>query len=190
MNVNVKLAAIEDLSIRKPEEGKTYVVFRDVETDSRTSKYNICVYRAGNWIPEFVSDIRWPGFEGIPVTDKDKWINIDDAFTSVPVADEMSQEKPVDDAIDVPKELNNELDSIKKTIDDHERRIQQLEIPHTNPIQPVIPAPYPPYTPYAPGITGPTWPPEIWYTIGTGTPYIKPGEITCTYSYVPSKENK
>lgn len=185
MNMNkAKLAFVEDLSIRKPEEGKTYVVFRDVETDSKTSKYNICVYRAGNWIPEIVSDIRWPGFEGIPVTDNDKWINIDDAFA--PAVDEM----PVHDTIDIQKDSNNELDGIKKIIDDHERRIQQLEIPHVNPIQPVIPTPHPPYTTYVPVTPGPTWPPEIWYTIGTGTPYIKPGEITCTYSYVPSKENK
>lgn len=190
MNVNVKLAAIEDLSIRKPEEGKTYVVFRDVETDSRTSKYNICVYRAGNWIPEIISDMHWPGFDGIPVTDKDMWINIDDAFASVPVADDAPQEKPVDDTIGVQKDPNNELEGIKKIVEDHERRLQQLERSNTNPLQPAIPAPYPPYTPYTPypATPGPVWPPEIWYS--TGSPYIKPGEITCTYNYVPSKENK
>lgn len=187
MNVNVKLAAIEDLSIRKPEEGKTYVVFRDVETNSKISKYSICVYRAGNWIPEIVADMKWPGFEGIPVTDMDKWINIDDAFA--PAADEAPEEKekPVDGTTDYV------LSEMKRHIENHEQRLQQLERSNTSPLQPAIPAPYPPYSPYTPYVPvtpGPTWPPEIWYSIGTGAPYLKPGEITCTYNYVPSKENK
>lgn len=186
MNVKVKLAAIEDLSIRKPEEGKTYVVFRDVEPNSTSSKYSICVYREGNWIPEIISNMHWPGFVGVPVTDADKWINIDDAFA--PMVDEMS----VRDAIDIEKDPNNELEGIKKIIEDHERRLNQLETPHTNPLQPTIPTPYTPYVPYTPypATPGPVWPPEIWYSIGTGTPYLKPGEVTCTYNYVPSKENK
>lgn len=182
MNAKVKFAAIEDLSIRKPEEGKTYVVFRDVEPNSKTSKYSICVYMAGNWIPEIIANMHWPGFEGIPVTDMDKWINIDDAFA--PEVDETQQEKPVDGTNDYV------LNEMKRHIENHEQRLQQLERSNTSPLQPAIPAPYPPYSPYTPYPITPVCPPEIWYSIGTGAPYIKPGEITCTYNYVPSKENK
>lgn len=175
MNVKVKLAAVEDLSISKPEEGKTYVVFRDVETDSRISKYSICVYKDGNWVPEIIYRTHWPNFVGIPVADVDKWINIDDAFG------------PTDDTIDVQKDSNNELVDIKKIIDDHEMRIQQLERSNTNSLQ--LPTSYPPYTPYAPVTPGPVCPSGFVYSICTGTPYFKPGEITYTYN-VPSNENK
>ena len=180
MNENkVKLAAIEDLSIREPEEGKTYIVFRSVDPKSINSKYVICIYRSCSWIPYLLADFHWRDITGIPVTKDDKWINISDAFESF--------EEPVEPSCDDP--IQNRLAGIEKTIEELAKKFEEFkksESPAQYPLQPIQP-----YTPYIPT---PIYPdpmqPQVWYSIGTGAPCLKPGEITCTYNYVPSQENK
>lgn len=100
----IKMAFVENMMFRKPENGHTYVVYRKHELTGEPT-YSICIYMDGNWIPEVIKSMNIPNFNGIPACDDDMWIDLEVAFMPLDEIDK-TVDKTIHDIITVegPKE--------------------------------------------------------------------------------------
>lgn len=113
----LKCALVFTPQAGKPEDGKTYLVYRpNVDTGEPT--YSICICKNGNWIPQSIAQFNITGFIGIPVAEDDQWICCEDAFLTKP--EDMAH--PVDDISEDITKDPNDIEQLSKYV---ERRLEE-----------------------------------------------------------------
>ena len=151
--------------------GHRYVVYRKHETTGEPT-YSICIYKDDMWIPNIVDIMNFIGFNGIPVKDDDKWIDLDAVFQFDNETCENLDDYTIKQNWEILKvAVNTALDRINEledTIKKLEDRVNELEN-HTVKVVPDIPLqPYQPYQPYTPSPVTPgypfPWQPIITYS--------------------------
>lgn len=114
----LKCALVFTPQAGKPEDGKTYLVYRpNVDTGEPT--YSICICKNGNWIPQSIAQFNITGFTGIPIAEDDQWICCEDAFLTKPE----DMEYPVDD---ISKDLTKDPNDIEQLSKYVERRLGEF----------------------------------------------------------------
>lgn len=196
----VPLTPVLNMDIQIPDEGKAYLVYRNVENAVPAS---ICIFHDGCWIPqtiwEHMNDTLLATFKGVPICKEDMYISIEDAFTPRPVTGDTVDItlKPIDAKVQLGTEVDHEeriskleekCDYLQNQIDELREQIKNLPQAPFNPLTPVQPyAPYIPYVPCEPATPYPAWPPQIWYSVKPN--WVAPDyTITCTTNFEHSNK--